>query len=997
MAAQGVCAHTGTYVLFAPRTMAQALFEVLTGGVSSVSVDNQTTLAVQSLLESQTIQEQPPVDDDDVFQCGKCKKQFTSLSVFVSHKQQRCAQLVQQPPSSRPGPLMPPGSITANPNSAFTSSVPSNLTRHSQLQSYNSVTASPIPQSISQGIVLSEDLITFANIDQLQTQNLQMVQGTQIQGNPFLSQVGPLTPRSTSANGLGHQNITTYTVSAPVLQTSFANQAAYNTAQQPTHQVVQSPPYPSGIMAATQQEFHQIPQTVTMGTIQKHSQGKHGKKSVAINPNQNISVMMLTEQDVSGGIIVNQLPPGGKQRRLKAMSPEEASKRKLKCQYCEKSFAKNFDLQQHVRSHTGEKPFQCIVCGRAFAQKSNVKKHMQTHKVWPTGNTGTLPKMPIIEKVDLDGEEGEVSLMERDKEPNPDVEEAELKEDLFTVISQQKDTAELSGEPMTGHELECEEEPGDSGNKVSIMIDNTYLCHYCPEKFKSYFQLKTHMVIHKSEQVYKCIVKKCGETYKELDQFLEHTKTHETDMCYRCHLCNKNFPSLYELGVHQYSHSLYPSQGAKAGARFFKCNKCNNKYATPEALEHHMSTTTHNYPCPNCDKIFSCERYLRRHLVTHSSADLTCSVCGKGFRTDHYLKMHMLIHSNTKPFKCEQCGTSFNRKDKLKRHETIHDPSKRFKCPFRSHTGCMKEFNRPDKLKAHIITHSGVKPYKCLDCGKTFTRRPHLRDHERMHKDDYKWRCDDCGRGFARERLLTVHKCRSKQDGVDEDAEVVEKPQPKAPVPKPKTSKRRIARAPKKMIKVTKESVSLNRRSGRGRRRVRPRRIYALDSESEDETEMEAMLAKSPSPVPETAEEADDTERMVHIMNVKTEADQAPMEQMEHKVSISELNAMNTINLPGDGKGPVTIGIKSPAVDGVYEVQVFTQTNADGNIVQQIQPLQPMTYDVSHLSGQAVQLTHSVPLSATMEQAVQDCISSPENVVLGMVAVEAPILQGQQQ
>jgi uncharacterized Zn-finger protein len=89
--------------------------------------------------------------------------------------------------------------------------------------------------------------------------------------------------------------------------------------------------------------------------------------------------MMLTEQDVNS-VVVNQLTPG-KPRRAKAFSPEEASKRKLKCQYCEKSFAKNFDLQQHIRSHTGEKPFQCIVCGRAFAQKSNVKKHMQTHKV----------------------------------------------------------------------------------------------------------------------------------------------------------------------------------------------------------------------------------------------------------------------------------------------------------------------------------------------------------------------------------------------------------------------------------------------------------------------------------------------------------------------------------------------------------------------------------------------------------------------------------------
>ena len=62
-----------------------------------------------------------------------------------------------------------------------------------------------------------------------------------------------------------------------------------------------------------------------------------------------------------------------------SLMPEE--KKKLNCQYCNKAFTKMFDLQQHIRAHTGEKPFQCIVCGRAFAQKSNVKKHKNTHKV----------------------------------------------------------------------------------------------------------------------------------------------------------------------------------------------------------------------------------------------------------------------------------------------------------------------------------------------------------------------------------------------------------------------------------------------------------------------------------------------------------------------------------------------------------------------------------------------------------------------------------------
>ena len=44
-------------------------------------------------------------------------------------------------------------------------------------------------------------------------------------------------------------------------------------------------------------------------------------------------------------------------------------------------------------------------------------------------------------------------------------------------------------------------QPPTASYKLKVVIDNSYLCQYCPEKFKSYFQLKTHMVKHKSEQV----------------------------------------------------------------------------------------------------------------------------------------------------------------------------------------------------------------------------------------------------------------------------------------------------------------------------------------------------------------------------------------------------------------------------------------------------------------------------------------------------------------
>ena len=44
-------------------------------------------------------------------------------------------------------------------------------------------------------------------------------------------------------------------------------------------------------------------------------------------------------------------------------------------------------------------------------------------------------------------------------------------------------------------------EEGPGGNTTNVVIDNSYLCQYCPEKFKTYFQLKSHMTNHKNQQV----------------------------------------------------------------------------------------------------------------------------------------------------------------------------------------------------------------------------------------------------------------------------------------------------------------------------------------------------------------------------------------------------------------------------------------------------------------------------------------------------------------
>ncbi|XP_065206629.1 protein krueppel-like isoform X2 [Planococcus citri] len=162
-------------------------------------------------------------------------------------------------------------------------------------------------------------------------------------------------------------------------------------------------------------------------------------------------------------------PPVSTSSPLTSRSPVESNAnakttvtskgKKYVCNICQRSFDYKHVLQNHERTHTGEKPFKCSQCQKKFTRDHHLKTHMRLH-------TGEKPyKCEHCPK------------------------------DFVQVANLRRHTRVHTGE-------------------------RPYSCDQCPSKFSDSNQLKAHMLIHSGQKPFAC--GQCNGQYRRKHHLNNH-------------------------------------------------------------------------------------------------------------------------------------------------------------------------------------------------------------------------------------------------------------------------------------------------------------------------------------------------------------------------------------------------------------------------------------------------------------------------------------------
>ncbi|XP_015920076.1 zinc finger protein 564 [Parasteatoda tepidariorum] len=271
-----------------------------------------------------------------------------------------------------------------------------------------------------------------------------------------------------------------------------------------------------------------------------------------------------------------------------------------------------------------------------------------------------------------------------------------------------------------------------------------HVCPICNKSFTHAGNIKKHMLLHEqgdgqSEDLPNNITKTlasgkpkppfecrdCGRVFIKHGSFLKHCDKHKncTD---KIDLDNTESPMVQENEIPPKPVNGESTIVTKVSEKFFPCEQCNRSFTSQKYLiRHYQSDHEAEFPCQVCEKAFKTRPLLSSHMRSHKHI---CKLCKKSFTLPEDLELHLQNHvqeqvevaeSKKSNHVCSVCQKGFVHLNGLRKHFLTHTAYK-----------SSPESPKPQSVpKPQAKVGKKHKIYRCQHCSKYYKFRRTLNKH----------------------------------------------------------------------------------------------------------------------------------------------------------------------------------------------------------------------------------------------------------------------------